>query len=73
MAKADCIVNFILPGPLLSLEILSERRDKGGTICSRVGEGGGGPGMAAIFGLGVPLILLRTVQRDRFEGGPSMM
>ena len=30
MAKDDCIVSFILPGPLLSLDTRSERHDKGG-------------------------------------------
>ena len=44
MAKADRIVSFILPGPLLSLDTRSERHDKGGTI-----RGRGGPGMAAIL------------------------
>ena len=61
MAKADRIVSFNLPGPLLSLDTRSERHDKGGTI-----RGGGGPGMAAIFGPGGPYILLRTVRGDRF-------
>ena len=47
MAKADRIVSFILPGPLLSLDTRSERHDRGGTI-----RGRGGPSMAAIFGPG---------------------
>ena len=47
MAKADRIVNFVFPGPLLSLDTQSERHNKGGTI-----RGRGGPGMTAIFGLG---------------------
>ena len=64
MAKADRIVSFILPGPLLSLDTRSERHDKGGTI-----RGRGGPGMAAIFSPGGPYILLRTVRGDRFRGG----
>ena len=45
MAKADRIVSFILPGPLLSLDTRSERHDRGETI-----RGRGGPSMAAIFG-----------------------
>ena len=59
MAKADRIVNFVLPGPLLSLDTQSERHDKGGTV-----RGRGAPGMAAIFGLGGPFILLRMVRGD---------
>ena len=55
MAKADRIVNFVLPGPLLSLDTHSERHNKGGTI-----RGKGEPGMAVIFGLGGPFILLQT-------------
>ena len=47
MAKADRIVSFILPGPLLSLDTRSERHDRGGTI-----RGRGGPGMAVLFGPG---------------------
>ena len=61
MAKDDCIVSFILPGPLLSLDTRSERHDKGGTI-----RGRGGPGMAAIFSLGGPFILPWMVWEDRF-------
>ena len=36
----------------------------GGTVGSK-----GGPGMAAIFGLGGPIILPWTVQGDHFQGG----
>ena len=61
MAKADRIVSFILPGPLLSPDFRSERHVKDGTI-----RGRGGPGMAAIFRPGGPFILSRTVRRDRF-------
>ena len=64
MAKADRIVSFILSGPLLSLDTRSEHHDRGGTI-----RGRGEPSMAAIFGLGGPYILLRTVRGNRFWGG----
>ena len=40
MAKADRIVSFFLPGPLLSLDTRSKRHGRGGLS------------MAAIFGLG---------------------
>ena len=66
MAKADRIVKFVLPCPLLSLDTRSQCHNKGGTI-----RGRGGPGMAAIFGLGGPYILLRTDGGTDFEGGPS--
>ena len=66
MAKADCIVSFILPGPLFSIDTRLEGHDKGGTIYSREG-----PGMAAIFGLGGLFILLWTVRGTDIEGGPS--
>ena len=62
MAKADRILNFVL----LSINTRSEHHNKGGTIRGRRGTG-----MAAIFSLGGPFILLRTGVTD-FEGGPSM-
>lgn len=43
---AGWLDNFILPGTLVSLDMLTEHHAKGETICSK-----GGPGMAAIFGL----------------------
>ena len=59
MGKADRIVSFMLPGPLLSLDTRSERHDKGGTI-----RGMGGPGMAAIFGPGGPILKGDHPRRD---------
>ena len=66
MAKADRLVNFILPGPLLSLDTRSEPHDRGGTI-----RGKGGPSMAAIFGPGGPYICNERSGETDFEGGPS--
>ena len=60
MAKADRIVNFILPGPLLSLDTCSERHDRDGTI-----RGRGGPSIAAIFGPGGPILKGDHPRRDR--------
>ena len=69
MAKADRIVSFILPGPLLSLDTRSEHHNKGGII-----RGRGGTGMAAIFGLRGPFILLRMVSGGTdFAGGPDLV
>ena len=51
MAKADRRVSFILSGPFLRLDTLSECHDRGGTI-----RGWGGPGMAAIFGPRGPIL-----------------
>ena len=64
--KADWTVSSF-PGKIISVDKLTEHHSRGGTIGGKEELG-----MATIFGPGGPIMVLWTVQRTTFEGGPSM-